>query len=106
MNQNAGAARQVHALNLPKQSGELQYLLNGYFMSLLHTELVAVFLLVLTAALAVAAKRLHQPYPIVLVIGGLVLSFIPHLPRITLDPQLVFLVILPPLLFSAAFNTS
>lgn len=75
-------------------------------MELLRTEWIAVFLLVLTAGLAVAAKRLHQPYPIVLVLGGLILSLVPRLPVISLSPDLVFLVILPPLLFSAAFHTS
>lgn len=75
-------------------------------MSLFHTELIAIFLLSLTAVLALAAKRIQQPYPIVLVIGGVLLSFVPHLPQINLDPQLVFLVFLPPLLFSASFHIS
>jgi Na+/H+ antiporter len=57
-------------------------------------------------ALAAAAKRLKIPYPIVLVVGGLILSLFPHGPRIELNPELVFLVILPPLLFAAAFVTS
>jgi monovalent cation/hydrogen antiporter len=52
------------------------------------------------------AQRLKTPYPIVLVIGGLLLSVIPGLPHVSLDPDLIFLVMLPPLLFSAAFNTS
>jgi len=69
-----------------------------------HHELV--FLLLLVLGLAALAKRLQTPYPIVLVIGGLVLSFIPHIPRIELRPDIVFLVILPPLLFSAAAETS
>lgn len=69
-------------------------------------ELLLLALLVLVAALAVLAKRLSIPYPIVLVIGGLCLSLLPHVPRISLDPDIVFLVILPPLLFSAAFHIS
>ncbi len=69
-------------------------------------ELLLLALLVLVAALAVLAKRLSIPYPIVLVIGGLCLSVLPHAPRISLDPAIVFLVILPPLLFSAAFHIS
>jgi CPA1 family monovalent cation:H+ antiporter len=52
------------------------------------------------------ARRLAIPYPIVLVIGGLLLSFIPGIPKVTLDPDLVFFVILPPLLYSAAWLTS
>ena len=69
-------------------------------------ELLLLALLVLVAALAVLAKRLSIPYPIVLVIGGLALSLLPHAPRISLNPDIVFLVILPPLLFSAAFHIS
>ena len=52
------------------------------------------------------AKRFKTPYPIVLVIAGLFLSLIPHMPRIELNPEVVFLLFLPPLLFSAAFQTS
>jgi Na+/H+ antiporter len=63
-------------------------------------------LLVLVAALAAAAKKFNTPYPIVLVIGGLILSLFPRGPRIELNPNIVFLVILPPLLFQSAFVTS
>jgi monovalent cation/hydrogen antiporter len=69
-------------------------------------ELVFLALLVLVAALAAAAKKLNTPYPIVLVIGGLILSLFPRGPHIELDPNIVFLVILPPLLFQGAFVTS
>lgn len=69
-------------------------------------ELLLLVLLLLVAALAYLAKRLAVPYPIVLVIGGLCLSVLPHAPLIALDPDIVFLVILPPLLFSAAFHIS
>jgi monovalent cation/hydrogen antiporter len=63
-------------------------------------------LLFFVAALAALAQRLRTPYPIILVIGGLILSFVPHAPRIELNPNLVFLVIIPPLVFSSAFLTS
>jgi len=52
------------------------------------------------------ARKLETPYPIVLVVAGLVLSFIPGTPRVELQPEFVFLVILPPLLYSAAWQTS
>ena len=68
-------------------------------------ELVVLVLLVLVVAFAALAKRLQIPYPIILVIGGLVLSLFPRGPHVELDPELVFLVILPPLLFSAAAVT-
>src|SRR5262249_10927480 len=51
-------------------------------------------------------KKLKIPYPIVLVIGGLLLSFVPGMPKVTLSPNIVFFVVLPPLLFNAAWLTS
>ncbi len=63
-------------------------------------------LLVAVAALVTVARRLDIPYPILLVVGGLVLGFIPRLPQVELSPDLVFLLFLPPLLFWGALNTS
>lgn len=71
-----------------------------------HIELVALALLLATALLTTLARRFGTPYPIVLVLGGLGLSLLPGLPHISLSPDLVFLVFLPPLVFSGAFNTS
>jgi monovalent cation/hydrogen antiporter len=68
-------------------------------------ELIMLVLLILVVALAALAKRLKTPYPIVLVIGGLILSFARHGPHVELNPQIVFLVFLPPLVFSAAAVT-
>ena len=59
----------------------------------------------LVALLAAFAQRLKMPYPIVLVLGGLVLSFFPRIPHVSLNPAFVFLVVLPPLLFSSSLNT-
>jgi hypothetical protein len=67
-------------------------------------EAVFLLLLVFVAVFAGLARRLKIPYPILLVIAGLVLSFLPEMPRIGLDPNLVFLVFLPPLLYSAAWT--
>src|SRR5262249_21669327 len=61
-------------------------------------ELTLASLVVLTA-LAIAARRLRMPYPIVLVLGGLAISQVPGLPHMQLDPDLFFLLILPPLLY-------
>jgi Na+/H+ antiporter len=69
-------------------------------------EIVFLLLLLFVVAFGILARTLKTPYPIVLVIGGLLLSFIPEVPKITLDPDLVFLVVLPPLLYSAAWLTS
>ena len=63
-------------------------------------------LLVAVVALAIIAPRLHIPYTILLVLGGLLLGFVPGLPRFTLDPDVVFLLLLPPLLYSSAWKTS
>ncbi len=74
--------------------------------SIHRVELVLLLLLLLAAALTTLARRFQTPYPIVLVIAGLVLSFVPGLPRVSLNPQVVLLILLPPLLFAAATNTA
>jgi CPA1 family monovalent cation:H+ antiporter len=66
-------------------------------------ELTLVSLLVSVVVLAAAARAINVPYPIVLVVGGGILGFVPGLPDIEMDPDLVLLVFLPPLLYSAAF---
>ena len=63
-------------------------------------------LLVLTTALAFLARKVNVPYPIVLVVAGMGLAFVPGLPRVTLDPQIVFLLFLPPILYAAGYFTS
>ena len=63
-------------------------------------------LLVAVAALATLANRIKVPYPILLVLGGLVLGFVPGLPRVELKPDMVFLLFLPPLLYVSAIFTS
>jgi Na+/H+ antiporter len=72
------------------------------------TGVVEIFvgLLLAVAVLALVARRLNIPYPILFVIGGLLLGSIPDLPKARLDPDLVFLFFLPPLLFPAALFTS
>ncbi len=67
---------------------------------------IFVGLLLTVAVLAMLARKLHIPYPILFVIGGLFLGLIPGLPKVALNPELVFLFILPPLLFPAALFTS
>jgi monovalent cation/hydrogen antiporter len=63
-------------------------------------------LLVVVVALATLATRLKIPYPILLVLGGSALGFVPGLPTVELDPELVFLLFLPPLLYVSAIFTS
>jgi Na+/H+ antiporter len=68
-----------------------------------EVELVLVSLLVAVAVLGAAARAVNIPYPIVLVVGGLALGFVPGLREVELDPDLVLVIFLPPLLYSAAF---
>ncbi len=68
-------------------------------------ELV-LLLLVLVTALTVVARRLTVPYPIVMVLGGLLLSLIPGLPALELPPEIVFFVFLPPILYAGGYFTS
>ncbi len=69
-------------------------------------QLVLLLLLLFVVVFSTLAKRLQIPYPIVLVIAGLLVGFIPGIPKVSLDPDMVFLVVLPPLLYSAAWVTS
>jgi CPA1 family monovalent cation:H+ antiporter len=63
-------------------------------------------LLIVVATLAIVAKKVELPYPVLLVIGGLTLGFVPGLPAVQLSPDIVFLFLLPPLLYPAAVFTS
>src|SRR4051794_38638707 len=67
-------------------------------------ELV-LLLLVAVALIVTLARRLNVPYPILLILGGLVLAAIPQVPDIELDPEVVLVVFLPPLIFAAAWQT-
>lgn len=71
-----------------------------------NLEVLLLFLLALVVAFASLARKFAIPYPIILVLGGLGISLIPGVPRIPLNPDVVFLVLLPPLVFAAAVHTS
>jgi len=71
-----------------------------------HIELLVFGLLLAIAGLAVLAGVLRVPYPITLVLGGTVIGFLPGVPTVELDPDIVLLIFLPPLLYGAAFFTS
>ena len=72
----------------------------------MHEVEIVLGLLVLVTGLAMVARAISVPYPILLVIGGLVIGFVPGLPHVELEPDIVFLLFLPPLLFVAAFFAS
>ena len=75
----------------------------GQTLGVGQAEFLIAALLVAVAGLSALARRLGIPYPIVLVIGGALLGFVPGLPEVNLDPDVVLVVFLPPLLYSAAF---
>ena len=65
-----------------------------------------VYLVFIIIALVMLANKLKVAYPIVLVLGGLALSFTKTFSNITIDPELIFFIFLPPLLYEAAWQTS
>jgi monovalent cation/hydrogen antiporter len=71
-----------------------------------HAVEVVVILFAAVLLLVTAAQRWLVPYPIMLVLGGMALGFVPGLPPVRLDPEVVFFVFLPPVLWSAAYFTS
>lgn len=68
-------------------------------------ELQLLVLLISAAALLILAGPLRIPYPILLVLGGLLLGFGPGVPKLTMPPELVLVGILPPLLYVQAYST-
>ena len=75
-------------------------------MELQETILLCLGLILTVCFLVIIARKLKIPYPIFLVLAGLIMGFVPGIPGIQIDPDLVFLVILPPILFDAAQNMS
>ena len=63
-------------------------------------------LLAASAAVQMLARRWNVPYPSLLVLGGLALTLIPGLPRLDSNPELLFLIFIPPLLYWSSLNTS
>lgn len=63
-------------------------------------------LIIAIVFLVMLANRIRVAYPIMLVVAGLIVSFIPGLPKVKIDPDLIFLIVLPPLLFEAAWSIS
>ena len=67
-----------------------------------QVEILLIGLLVAVVGLSALARVLAVPYPIVLVLGGAVLGFIPGLPEVRLEPEVVLIIFLPPLLYGEA----
>lgn len=68
--------------------------------------LLIISLLFAVTMLSMLSDKLGISYPIFLVIAGLLISLFPGVPRIMIDPDIIFIIFLPPLLYSAAWNTS
>src|SRR6266513_2700134 len=67
-----------------------------------QAELLIAGLLVAVAGLSALARRLSVPYPVMLVIGGALFGFVPGVPAVKLDPKVVLVVFLPPLVYSSS----
>lgn len=68
-------------------------------------KFVVIIMAILISLTAIANKR-KLPYPILLIFAGLIIGFLPGLPAMALDPEIIFVIILPPLLYDAASRTS
>src|ERR671913_171343 len=71
-----------------------------------HDFIDFIFLIIIILALVMFANKIRIAYPIVLVLGGLLLSFTSAFSHVVIDPELVFFIFLPPLLYEAAWQTS
>ncbi len=71
-----------------------------------ETIQIVILLMLMVSGLSLAGRKIGLPLPIVMTVGGLFLSMLPDFPEITMNPELVFLIFLPPLLYIAGANTS
>ncbi|MEO6498561.1 MAG: Na+/H+ antiporter [Mucilaginibacter sp.] len=67
---------------------------------------IVIFIMTVLIVLSVFADKIKLPYPILLVLVGLIIGFAPFLPHLALNPKIVFLIFLPPILYDAAIKTS
>jgi CPA1 family monovalent cation:H+ antiporter len=72
----------------------------------MHPIEIVIMLLCFVVALSVFARRLQIVFPVLLTLAGLIIGFIPGLPQVVLEPSIVLLVFLPPILYSAAWYTN
>ena len=67
---------------------------------------ILLVLLAVVAAVTVVAERIGMPYPILMVLAGLALALVPAFPAVELEPDVVLVIFLPPILFAAAYSLS
>src|SRR5919201_2879444 len=71
-----------------------------------HEQLVLLTILLAPAAMLIAAPIARLPFPVLMVLGGLALGFVPGIPTIQLPPDVVLVAVLPPLIYYSAYSTS
>ncbi len=87
--------------------GYLIFIAVTHVTTMLESNLLIILILLLTVSLlSMLSNKLGIAYPIFLVIAGLVIGIIPSIPNVTMNPDIVFVIFLPPLLYAAAWNTS
>jgi NhaP-type Na+/H+ or K+/H+ antiporter len=67
---------------------------------------IVIFILAVMIGLSAIADKVKLPYPVLLIVAGIAVGFIPSIPHIELNPEIIFLIFLPPLLYDAAFHSS
>jgi CPA1 family monovalent cation:H+ antiporter len=67
---------------------------------------VVIFIMAIMIGLSAIANNIKLPYPVLLITAGIAIGFIPGMPEVQLNPEVIFLIFLPPLLYDAAFNIS
>ena len=73
---------------------------------MIFETLFFISLVVIICMLTMLANKIKIAYPILLVLAGLVLSLLPGMPQIKVEPEWIFIIFLPPLLFEAAYSAS
>lgn len=73
---------------------------------MIQTYSIVIFILAVVIGLSAMAGKIKLPYPVFLVMAGIAVGFIPGTPKMEIDPEIIFLVFLPPLLYDGAFNIS
>lgn len=67
---------------------------------------IVILIMAIMIGLSALADKIRLPYPVLLIVAGIAVGFIPSMPPIELNPEVIFLIFLPPLLYDAAFNIS
>lgn len=71
-----------------------------------HTLILTLFFIISICLLTMVSNKLKIAYPILLVVAGLLFSFVPGIPKLMINPEIIFLVFLPPILYEAATANS